>query len=411
MIGLIGINYKTAPVDVREKFSFSNDEVLRLIELIKENESVNGAVLVSTCNRTELYLDIMCTVDAIFPFIHKLICSFKDVDCDKKYFYTKEEHDTISHLFHLGAGLESMVIGETQILGQLKDSYRVCTENNLTTTLLSRLFHRTFETAKKVRSMHKVDSVPRSAGASAVAFISKKLGKDEKPLIIGAGLMAETVVEALKNIGYNNVAVYNRTFERAEKFANKHKIEFFSGDQLEEAIASSTFMFVATSALTPIVIPEIIRERTSNLAIFDLAVPRNVETSVNDLPFVSSFSIDELSAESSEIDDIQKEKMKEAKECINEMVSLFETWKASLPLKEVFGKLESTFDDILERRLSFVENKISKDEFSLVETNCRYMKKKFSSTIIHALRAATEEEKNIKYAEMVNRLLTLNESK
>lgn len=204
MIGLISINHKTASLSRREQFAFSPEEARYLIDEWRRAGYILGGLVLSTCNRLEVYYD--CDEAITREHEERLIRSlydFKRVRTrgDEGIFVTQHHEAAIRHLFRLSSGLESMVQGETQILGQLKDAFRRAKDQEQTTSFLTRLMHKAFETAKGVRSQYLVSATPISAGAAAVDFLARR-DPDylQRPiLILGAGQMAEVITERLQH--------------------------------------------------------------------------------------------------------------------------------------------------------------------------------------------------------------------
>ncbi|KGN74843.1 hypothetical protein HQ47_02690 [Porphyromonas macacae] len=411
MIGLIGINHNTAPVEIRERFALTDADAVELINDWITNDFVIGGIVLSTCNRIEIYFQTK--EEDMQPDFNKLIRSlaaFKHIyTVDQSIFICKSNREAILHMFRLASGLESMVIGETQILGQLKDAFRKAIDNSQSTSILSRMFHKGFETAKKIRNNFLIAATPVSSGAAAVTFMDRCIGNRKiSTLILGAGQMAETIYDRLSELEFENVKIYNRTKERAEKFAQTHgNIPCFSENQLCEALDQADLIFVATSSLMPIVTKEEIALRTNTEAVylFDMAVPRNIAEDVRTLEFAHVYTIDDLrkTPEGEMIGDLD---YKGIDNCIEEMVGQFTEWLDASQIRQVINVIQQASDKLLEKELSKLPSQLDAGEREIIEQSDQHLRITFSTAIIAALRDVTKDGKNLQYTEAINKLFS-----
>lgn len=389
MIGVVGISYKNAEVAFREKFSLCTSESAAMLAILLKQPSILSVVLLSTCNRTEIYFQFDDKTDSqdVSESIIRALYAFVSLEFNQQdnRFYTGFEQDCIRHLFQVASGLDSMVIGETQILGQLKDAYRLSVDNNASSSIMSRLFHKAFEVAKKVRTHISVNPVVLSAGSEAVCYVLPQLSDQAKVLIVGAGQMAETVVAELQNKGIQAITIYNRTEIRAIKMAQRFNCNYCTGNKLKEAITHSDLVFVATSALHPVVTYCMVNERTStNRIFFDLAVPRNIEETVGDINGNIVFCIDDLkNIDNNAVNELF---IAQANQYIDDMIVEFNAWLTSLKLSPTIDVISKKFSDVLEQRLSYLENKVSDSELMLLEDTGKYLKNKYLNLIVVAIK-------------------------
>lgn len=407
MIGIIGINHNTASVDIRECYALSESEAFSLVEEWKANRDVEGAIVLSTCNRIEIYYETAEQHFRPYILIQKL-ASFKQIEnLDENIFLCKQGTEAFKHLFRLASGLESMVRGETQILGQLKSAFRNATEHKHSTSILSRMFHKAFETAKLIRTSYFVSSIPISSGAAAVHLLLEKVTLPRlSVLIVGAGQIAETVCDELRRIECPNIRIYNRTRERAERFAATHgNLDCYYEDQLREALQEADVVFVATSSLTPIIVPELLVEKDPQkpLYLFDMAVPRNVSEEIADLPFCSVFTIDDLKRSSSEavLEEIDWQSIENL---IEEMASQLEEWVNASALREVIHTIQEASDLLLQKELSKLPNDLDEYDKRKIAHYEQHLRVSFSTALVAASRKVTQEGRNLKYAEAIGNL-------
>lgn len=407
MIGIIGINHNTASVEIRERYALSETEAIALVDTWKQDNDIEGAIVLSTCNRIEIYYETSQEHFRPYILIRKL-SKFKNVDnVDESIFLCKQGNEAFGHLFRLASGLESMVRGETQILGQLKNAFRVATESRQTTSILSRLFHKAFETAKLIRTRHFVSSIPISSGATAVQFLSQKVEERTNliTLIVGAGQIAETICDELQRKGCRDIRIYNRTRERAERFAQTHgNIHCYFEEQLEQALSCADVVFVATSSLTPIVTPDILSQHPDNKCyFFDMAVPRNIAEDVALLPWAEVYTIDDLRHFSPQdsFDDIDWESIEAL---VQEMISQIEEWINASALREVIHTIQEASNVLLEKELSKLPNQMDEYDKKRIAHYEQHLRITFSTALVAASRKVTQEGRNLKYAEVIGKL-------
>ncbi|GAD06497.1 Glutamyl-tRNA reductase [Porphyromonas crevioricanis] len=406
MIGLIGINHNTAPVEVRQQFALSPAEASAFVDGLVQMGQILGAIVLSTCNRIEVYFEHEGSDPAIAEKISERLRTFKKIDYPTtQYVYSHRGEEVTLHLFRLAAGLESMVVGETQILGQLKDAFRQANDNSQSTSMLSRLFHKAFETAKIIRTEFIVSSTPISAGSAAVEMMDGLQGveRDMPVLILGAGQMAETILSALRAKGYSQVKMYNRTRERAAKMAALHGISYYCEGELHKALAASRLIFVTTSALTPIVTRNEMSARDRDVFLFDMSVPRNIEPEVSDLPFAHVYTIDDLKRENLG-QDVQALDHIAIERCISEKTKEFSFWVEASQLRGIIGRIQSVSKMLLEKELNNLPSAIPAEQKSLIEEHDEHFRITLSTAVIAALKEITSDGRNMKHADAINAL-------
>jgi glutamyl-tRNA reductase len=289
-----GINHKTAPVALREKVVFAQDKLALYLNDLVTQENIQEAVLLSTCNRSELY----CSSDDVNKvtdwFCRQHSLSRDDIE-SVMYFY--QDMEAVKHLMNVACGLDSMVLGESQILGQMKEAFSEGCAAGSVGPMFNRLFQQVFTVAKEVRTNTAIGACPVSVSSAAVNFIKQHFLNNLNQatlVLIGAGVSAELVLRHLKNDNLKKIMIANRSFENASKLAQKYTGEVISLTKLPKALAKADIVISATGGAQPVVTKSMLTLREKPLLIVDIAVPRDVEMNVAELENVSLYSIDDL---------------------------------------------------------------------------------------------------------------------
>ncbi len=334
---VIGINHKTAPVEIREKFSFSPKQALEANRLLKEEIALAENLILSTCNRVEIYAvsnhnkDYADNIKSFLGRFHNL--NLLDYQ-DRIYIYKDKE--AVEHLFSVAAGLDSMVIGEMEILGQVKKAYQDAREGRTTGKVLNRLFEKAFNTAKKIRTDTFISRGPVSVSSVAVRLAKKILGAltDKEVLIIGTGKIGEQLVLYLKKNGIKSILVTNRTFEKAKDLADRFTAVAVPFDDFRSRLIESDIVIASTAAPHCIIRKDDIlslmpKRKQRPLFIIDLAVPRDVEAEVNCIDNAYLYNIDDLDKIVDENIKLRKGDLDSCSKIINVSAERFMSWLAS----------------------------------------------------------------------------------
>ena len=328
----LGINHQTAPVEIREKIAFSPEQLPGALDELQGLPAVNESVIVSTCNRTEIYCD---AGDDSRRAISDWLSSFHDMT-EKSltpYLYQHANHEVVRHLFRVASGLDSMVLGEPQILGQLKTSYDQARSGKSVDTILDRLFQHSFSVAKRVRTDTEIGSHPVSVAFSAVN-LSKQIFGDLgqlRALLIGAGETIELVARHLKSQGIRSIVIANRSIDKAQVLAQTLGATAVAISTVPEQLVNADIVISSTASQLPILgkgATEAALKRRRHRPIFmvDLAVPRDIESQVGDLEDIYLYTVDDLK-------NVVDENMRNrelaaiaAQEIINLEVNTFSQW-------------------------------------------------------------------------------------
>ncbi len=296
---IFGLNHNTAPVEIREQVVFSGDDVTRALSQLKNLDSIDEAVLLSTCNRTEFY--VVSNVDDT-DVLRSWLQNDQNLDSQaQKALFTLEKDEAIRHLFRVACGLDSMVLGEPQILGQLKDAYRQAQQAGSVGSSLSRLFQHTFSVAKKVRTDTEIGSNPVSVAYAAVTLADQFFAGFSRhtALLIGAGVTMELVAKHLYSKGIGRLFVANRDINRAQTLAGQFSGFALPLSEIEGTLPEADILISSTASRDPVISLEQMskavqaRKRKPVFAV-DIAVPRDIDPEISGLDDVYLYTIDDL---------------------------------------------------------------------------------------------------------------------
>ncbi len=374
---LIGANHKTAPVELREKLSFSDEETITALEFFKQDKDIKESLVFSTCNRTEiLYIpETGEQIDEIIRYIsnHKKI----DISEFKDSLYIYKDDEAIQHLFRVASSLDSMVVGEPQILGQIKQAYRVAVKASASGVLLNRLMHKTFSIAKKVRKETGIGDNAVSISYAATELANKIFSdlSEKSVMLLGAGEMAELAVEHLISNRVKNIIVANRTFKNAVNLAQKFNGQAVKFEEREDALKDVDIIISSTGAteyvLTCDQVKRSMKKRRHNTLFFiDIAVPRDIDPEINEISNAYVYDIDDLkNIVDSNIEQRGQETVK-AQRFIEEAVVKFRKWIDGLAvvptIKALNEKMSAIVDIECKKTLSNLKH-LPKDDIEAIK--------------------------------------------
>ncbi len=342
-IVLVGLNHKVAPVEARERLAFQDEEALSFLKGLKGEGAVRGGVLLSTCNRVELYADLG-QGETPESLVGTMIKARGLAENARGLFYVKQGRELISHLFSVAAGLDSMVLGEPQILGQVKDAYFLARDGGVLTTPLNLLFQKAFHVAKKVRTETGIGERPVTVSYAAFN-LARSIFEDlatKRILILGAGEMSRILATHFFESGVRQVKVANRTLERALAFAKAFGAEVVPWETFPRAMVQSDIVISSTGAPSCIIHEAMMKtvmqlRRNASILLIDIAVPRDVEAAAGKLDGVYLYNVDDLQEAADEGLEQRKRKAEEAGELISSEVEFYERY---LEHQELSGIIE-----------------------------------------------------------------------
>jgi len=298
----VGVNYKTAPVEIREKLSFNEAELAQAMEALKNKKSILENVIISTCNRTEIYV-IGDQLHTSRYYVKEFLSEWFGIDKEEfsKYLFFYEGDGAVEHLFQVTCGLNSMVLGETQILGQVRSSYMLAQEQQTIGTVSNHLFKQALTLAKKAHAETEINTNAVSVSYAAVELAKKIFGslKGKNVLILGAGKMGELAIQNLHSNGADSVTVINRTFEKAANLADRFNGTPKKLEELQCALVEADILITSTGAKDFVVTQEMMSavnkvRKGRPIFMVDIAVPRDLDPALAELENVFLYDIDDL---------------------------------------------------------------------------------------------------------------------
>lgn len=416
---VIGLNHCTAPVNIRERVTFPGDHDGKVTQLVAGVGGVEEAMLLSTCNRAEIIatVDSEDTPDRLIDAIgtiHGL-----DPKSFRDFLYVKQGGEAVRHVFRVASSLDSMVLGEPQILGQVKEGYKRATTVSATGPILNRLMHRAFFTAKRVRTETGVGSAAVSVAYVAVELAKKILGvlHDKVVLLIGAGEMAELAARHLAGQVERPVLVVNRTLENACLLAKQLDGSAMPMGELQEALVKADVVITSTGSCEPLIRPShmklVLRQRRFRpIFIIDIAIPRDVDPDVNDIDGVYLYNIDDLQSVVQENLGERREEALRGERIVDEEVDKFVNWARTLESTPTIIALREKLEAIRIGEFSRLNGKLSKlsdADRETVEMITKSIINKIAHDPISYLKKAGVRSKRKEYLDLAQRLFRLDE--
>ncbi|MET4561804.1 glutamyl-tRNA reductase [Lysinibacillus parviboronicapiens] len=408
---VVGLNYKSAPVEIREKLSFIESELPQAMEALQKQKSILENVIVSTCNRTEIY----AVVDQLHTgrhFVKQFLAKWFDlpVETFSSYLTIREEDEALEHLFKVTAGIDSMVLGETQILGQVKKSFLNGQEIGTTGTVYNQLFKQAVTFAKRAHNETAIGENAVSVSYAAVELAKKIFGSLQRKhvAILGAGKMGELAIENLYGSGVGKVTVINRTFEKAESLAAKFHGEAKSMKELQCSLLEADILITSTGATDFVIDYELMQfverlRKGKPLFMVDIAVPRDIDPRVGELPNVFLYDIDDLQG-IVEANLAERERAAvEITQMINHEVVQFKDWFATLGVVPVISALRKKANHIQAETMSSIENKMP----DLTDRERKILSKHTKSIINQLLKEPILQAKEMANSPKANEQLRL----
>ena len=411
MIGLISINYKHAPVEVRERFDFSELQKLEFHQILKNNYDVEGLMILSTCNRTEIYFEYENHIGQESKIMHGILKALVDY---KSFFESlspfinkKTGIDVSEHLFRLVSGLESMIVGEYQIVEQIKDAFSFAKENNMLGPIISRMVQKSFEAGKYIRTNTLIDKGAVSVSYAAVEKISRIFDlKNSSVLAVGAGETSILTIQHLQKKEIKKLAITNRSIEKAKEIANKYSLETKDFKDLHNHLNDFDVAIFSTSAKQELLSFDLVSQKMqernySPLLLVDLCVPRNLPSSISEIEGVELINIDGLKDLVNENYTKRKSQISKAEEFIDFFLLEFDEWTTSRQLRPSIISLNDQFNTLLNFEQEGLDNADEGKNFS--DQHSR-IKKKFLSNLIKKIKNVSDNGRDEEVLEVINKI-------
>ena len=416
MVGLISINFKIAPLDIREKFYFDSPEKIVFNNLLKKKVGCEGLMIISTCNRTEIYFEFENHIGEEKKFLHSIVKElvefkkFKDSLSPYLNNYTGS-YDVANHLFRLVSGLESMIIGEFQIVEQLKEAYYFSKKHKMLGPILSRMIQKSLETGKYIRTNTEIGRGAVSVSYAAVEQITSKYNLSESNfLCVGLGETSKLSIRHLHQKKIKNIKICNRTESKTKDFCNELGYQSVKFKNFKNEIKNSDVVIFSTSSKTPLLnksdLSKIMTNRTKNLLLVDLSVPRNLGSKLEEIDNVEVINVDNLKDAVNENYKKRKAEIIKAELYIEEFLVEFDDWTNTRLLRPSILSLKKQVRElVLNETLNYSSINKNDDDFN---SHLNKVYDKFSNNLVKKIKKASNNGKDEKAIEIINQIF-LNE--
>ncbi|NER21892.1 MAG: glutamyl-tRNA reductase [Symploca sp. SIO1B1] len=423
-IAVVGLSHKTAPVEVREKLSIQEVKLEGVTAQLCAYPHIEEVAILSTCNRLEIYIVATETergVQELIQFLSEY--GQQPLHELRPHLFILLYQDAIMHLMRVASGLDSLVLGEGQILAQVKNTHKLGQQHKGIGRLLNKLFKQSITAGKRVRTETNIGTGAVSISSAAVELAQMKVQNLEpyRIAIIGAGKMSCLLVKHLLAKGATNISIVNRSTRRAEELASKFagaNLQLHLLPQMMEVIADSDMVFTSTAATDPLLDRaklEALLDPNRSLMLFDISVPRNVAADVNELDNVQAFNVDDLKAVVAQNQESRRQMAREAEVLLEEEVDAFEVWARSLETVNTISCLRSKVENIreqeLEKALSRLGSEFAEKHKEVIEALTRGIVNKILHDPMVQLRAQQDIEARQQAMQTLEMLFNLDNSK
>lgn len=410
----ISLSYKSAPVEVREMVAFDEHLSKRLLGMLADFSDISEALVVSTCNRTEVYY---ASSTDHFETILKLIGIVKglsDISSYKEFFYNINEHEkAVEHLFNVSIGLEAQVVGDLQIINQIKNSYQWAADDDHVGPFLHRLLHTIFFTNKRVVQETAFRDGAASVSYATVELIDELTIAHEKPniLVLGLGEIGEDVARNLEHIADKEVYVCNRSIEKAEALAAELNYNVISFEDHTQAIQEADVIISSVRMDQPLITKASFssKEVLSHKYLFDLSIPRSISEDIEDVNGLLLYNIDGIQSKASQALERRTAAIPEVKAIIAEAINEFGSWSKEMEVSPVINKLKNALEDIRKAEISRYLKKANEAEAELLDKATKNIMQKIIKLPVLQLKAACKRGEADSLIEVLNDLFNLEE--
>ena len=404
-IAVVGLSHKTAPVEVREKLSIPEPQIENAIAHLVSYPHIDEVAILSTCNRLEIYI-VTSEADQGIREVTQFLAEYSKLPALslRRHLFMLLHGDAVMHVMRVAGGLDSLVLGEGQILAQVKTTHKLGQQYNGIKTILNRLFKQALTAGKRVRTETSIGTGAVSISSAAVELAQIKVANFAacRVVILGAGKMSRLLVQHLLSKGAVQISIVNRSRERAQELAKQFPQQLIQIHPLSEmmaVIADSDLVFTSTSATEPILDRaklEMVLEVQRSLMLFDISVPRNVHADVNELANVQAFNVDDLKAVVAQNYESRRKIAQEAERLLEEEVEAFDIWWRSLETVTTISclrnKIETIREQELEKALSRLGSEFAEKHQEVIEALTRGIVNKILHDPMVQLRSQQDVE-------------------
>ncbi len=416
---VLGLNHKTAPVEVRERFNFSADRVASILRRMRNYDNIPEAVLLSTCNRTELYM-VMENVHEAIPFVKRLLRHLAGDAYKPDYFYNLSGTHCVRHLFRVASSLDSLIVGEGQILSQIKNAYHIARTTGMTDTILNTMMNRAIAVGKRIRTETRIAYSSVSVSSAAVDLAIDILGdlSKAKILVVGAGHMSELTARHLIDKGASTIFVSNRNLDHAQELAAKFNGTAIPYGEMFSMAAETDIIITSTGAphyvLTAENLGPLLHGREDRpLILIDIAVPRDVDPALGEMKGVTVYNIDDLE----DVVDVNKtfrsNEAKVAEEIIEEEIAALKERLRYYTMRPVMVQLHDKMNFLRQKVLKKAFIKLpglTDEERRIIDLMTQRLEHKFLREPMRAMNSVAGTPDEERYKNMICDLFLLNET-
>lgn len=390
---LVGVNHWEATIEVRERFSLSDAQKQELIAGANR-EGINSLFVISTCNRTEIFAQHASHQELI-----RLLVTYSDASLDEfhSFGFEKTGRKAVEHLFNVTVGLDSQILGDLQIVKQVKEGYELASEKDAVSGELHRLMQHVFRAHKRSRNETSLGEGAATTAYAAVQFAKKTFDslQDKNILLVGTGKIGKVTCKNLVSLGARKVTLVNRTRDRAEFVAERFDLNVADMQALPQQIAEADLVIVATGASEPVITMDLMQpsiEKASFKVLLDLSVPRNIAPEIGELEFVDLANMDFLSDVTDEAYRKREENIPLVKKIVDDELTDYQNWLSKQKVVPTIKALTTKFETIRDDEFEFFKNKISETDREKVENLTRRIVNKIAAYSIEHLRDHHESD-------------------
>lgn len=412
----LSLSHKTAPVQIRELISLDEASIQRILLKIKEFFSMSDALILSTCNRTEVYysheLDLSTEIIKLIGLEKGLTDVINYLDFFEIF---NKDRQAIAHLFRVAIGLEAQVVGDIQISNQVKRAYQTAADLDMAGPFLHRLMHTIFFTNKRIVQETSFRDGAASLSYATIELIDSLTSNIYQPriLLIGVGEIGEDVAKNMVHLPEAQVKITNRTQSKAEEIARPLGFEVLPFDDCTEAMRNADVIICSIMTNEPFITKELVRQFDiqSYKLLIDLSVPRSIETSVEDVPGVVLYNVDNIRSKASEALEKRLSAIPKVEDIIDESIEEFYNWKKEMMVSPTINKLKQSLELIRQEELARFLKKADQKEFDLIDKITKSMMQKILKVPVVQLRAACKRDEAEEMIEIISDIFDLEKVK
>lgn len=412
----ISLSHKTAPVQIRELISLNEREIHSILLKLREFFSLNDVLILSTCNRTEVYYSHDLDLSTEIIKLIGLEKGLSDVVNYLEYFQIfNDDRAAISHLFRVSIGLEAQVVGDIQISNQVKRSYQAAADLDMAGPFLHRLMHTVFFTSKRIVQETAFRDGAASLSYATIELIDSLTSNTYQPriLLIGVGEIGEDVAKNMVHLPDAKVKIANRTLAKAEEIASQLGFEVVSFENVFEAMEEADVIVSSVMLSDPFITKALVKkfQIQSYKLLVDLSVPRSIEPSVEDVPGVILYNVDNIRSKATEALEKRMASIPQVEELINESIEEFYGWKKEMMVSPTINKLKQSLEAIRQEELSRYLKNADEKEYAVIDRITKSMMQKILKVPVVQLRAACKRDQAEEMIEIISDLFDLDKIK